>query len=310
MDALLTNTINQYITIFNGYLDQFLLWGKWLFYSLLTINVVWLALWYAFDRGSFTVTISDFIKRFFVIAFFYAIMINHGWLIELLQGAHEMGKTLTGIPLDPASIIANGIVIANKVLIPAQKASLMDGGLGMLIVFVTWLVTAFSFIGVALNLSLTLIVTTALISAATFFLGFIALDASSQIARRTLNAVLENCVRLLGIYLAVGVGARAVTAIAAAIRDKPSFDEYIWIMAACLLFWVVAKKLPEQLARLIKISLRENSSIATDVALQAGTVSRLPVAADGALGLAKIAGSSVQHVAEMYFEKQKNRNAK
>lgn len=261
MDAVLVTTINTYISTFNSYFGQFLEWGKWLFYSLLIINIAWISLWYAFDKSSFVDSVSAFIKHFFAIAIFYSVMINHEWLLQLLQTATFMGKALTGIPLDPVAIIANGIVIANKILLLAQQASLVSVGVGMLITFATWGVVIFTFVGVALHLALTLIITTACITVTSFFLAFAALGITSKIARQALDAVLANCCKLLGIYLAVGVGAPGIKNIANTLPDKiVSFDIYVWVIACCLLFWLVAKYLPEQLGNVMGNFLRNAHS--------------------------------------------------
>lgn len=304
MDVLVI-TINEYINVFNGYFDRFFEWGNWLFYTLLTINIVWLCLWYAFDKNSFVASTSSFIKQFFVIALFYAIMSNHQWLLTLLQTAGFMGKALVGIPLDPAAIIANGIVIANKILAPAQQASLTSMGLGMLIIFTTWCVVTFTFVSIAIYLSLTLIITTALITMAAFFLSFIALGVTSKIAHKTLDVVMANCVKLLGIYIVVGIGAKTVSSIGNLVPAKVvSFDIYTWIMAICILFWLLAKHLPQQLAQVVTNfmqDMRSESSVnnieTTSLAVAAvgdvrgSSLSARKIVADGAAGLAKIAGN-------------------
>jgi len=249
---ILTPTVNQYITSFSGYVNQFVEWGQWIFYFLLTVNIVWLTLWYAFDKHSFVESMADFLRQFFFIALFYTIMVNHGWLVSMLQTAKIMGKTLAGMPIDPSSIISNGIAIANKIIIPIHQTSIITAGFGLLVGFAAWVIITFTFVSIALNLAVTLIITTALITVSTFFLGFAALGATSQIARQALDVVLANCVKLLGIYLTVGVGAKTISGIAQSIpTELQSFDVYTWIIAASLLFWLVAKNLPEQLARIV-----------------------------------------------------------
>ena len=66
----ITQATQEYITVFSGYFDQFFKWGQWLFFGLLTINLVLMCLWYAFDRESFSDSMGQFIRKFFVIAFF------------------------------------------------------------------------------------------------------------------------------------------------------------------------------------------------------------------------------------------------
>jgi P-type conjugative transfer protein TrbL len=251
MDILFT-AAQTYMTIFSDYLNQFLAWGKWLFFSLLIINIVWMALWYACERYSFADNMPAFIKKFFVITFFYTIIANPDWLNEILTTMQFMGNTLTHAPIDPSSVIAQGIGVANKILASIEKSSLLASGFGLIIIAIVYVTILFAFISIALDLALTLIVTTALISMATFFLGFSALGITTQIAWRTLDIILANCIKLLAIYLVVAAGSQTIVNISAAIPGKiESFDPYVWITAVVLLFWLLAKNLPQQLIKII-----------------------------------------------------------
>lgn len=303
MDVL-TSTTQSYIDTFGSYINQFLAWGQWLFYSLLIINMLWLWLWYAVDKTSIVQGISSFLKKFFVILFFYTLMMNPEWLANILQTSLFMGKNLTGKPIDPSSIIANGIAIANKIIVPVIQSSILSMGFGTLVVGACYLAILYVFINVALEVAVTVIVTTALIVISTFFLGFSSLGATSQIARKTINIILANCIKLLGLYLVIGVGANTITTIANAIPQKMlALDPYCWIIAASFLFLCVAKNLPQQLARIVVSDAQENRG--TDVAAAAMAAVRyasiaMPVAkatevaarATGITGIAKLAGSA------------------
>lgn len=264
MDAIST-AAHSYIQTFSGFVNQFTQWGQWLFGLLFAVNFIWLMLWYAFDKESLTQGLSHFIKRFFIVMLFYTIMLHPQWLLSVLQTVEHMGSQLTHQPIDPSSIIAQGIGIANKIIVPVAKSSFLTLGFGGLVILVVYVVILFTFISVALELALTLIMTTALISVSTFFLGFAALNATSQIARQTLDVVLANCIKLLGIYLVVAAGAKTITTITQSIPESlVSFDPYVWIVAASLLFWLLAKNLPNQLARMVSGTIQETHG--TDVA--------------------------------------------
>jgi len=256
---ILTTASNSYMTTLQGYTHQFSEWGLWLFFSLLTINIVWTTLWYAFDRHSFAESMPSFIKNFFGVGVFYTIMMNPAWLCNLLKTVQFMGKTLTHLPIDPSSIISAGIGLGNQIIYPVVTSSLLTMGFGALIVGIVYVIVLGVFISIALDLALTLITTTALIAIATFFLGFAALGVTSQIARQTLDVILGNCVKLLGIYLVVAAGSQTMVKIGESIPSKiVSFDPYAWIVAAALLFWLIAKNLPNQLAKIISGAIQES----------------------------------------------------
>lgn len=255
----LTQVAQTYLAIFSSYFHQFLQWGEWLFYSLLVIQIVWMTLWYAFDYASFSESMSGFIKRFFVITFFYSIMSNPSWLAEILKTTLFMGKTLTNTSLDPSSLISIGIAIGNKIIIPIEKTNLLSTGFSSVLILIVYAWVVFVFLSVAIDLAITLIVTTALIAAATFFLGFSALETTAHIARQTLNIILENCFKLLGLYLVVGATNRTVPLLVNCIpKEMMNFDAYVWIIAIALLFWSLARNLPRQFAKIASNAIQDS----------------------------------------------------
>jgi P-type conjugative transfer protein TrbL len=267
MSNVITQASESYMNTFHGFVNQFMEWGQWIFLSLVTINIVWMCLWYAFDRHSFSESMPSFIKKFFSIAFFYTVMMNPSWLMDLLKTAQSMGQTLTNAPIDPSSLISQGIALGNKIIQPVQESSLLTMGFSLIILSLVYIIILFVFISIALELAVTLIITTALISIASFFLGFAALGATSQIARQTLDVVLGNCVKLLGIYLVAAAGSKTISMIIVFIPTtadqlkQSGLDGYAWIVAAAVLFWLIAKNLPSQLARIISGAIQESRGV-------------------------------------------------
>lgn len=247
------------MNLFSNYVNQFLTWGQWLFLGLVSINLVWMTLWYAFDKQSIAESMPDFIKRFFTLSLFYTIMIHPQWLMSLLETTTSMGHQLTQLPLDPSSMIENGIAIANKIIRPITDSSLLTLGFGAIIIAIVYIIILFAFISIALELALTLIITTVLISMASFFLGFGALGTTQAIARQTLDTILAHCVKVLGIYLVIAAGDQCMNHVTQSIPDKVvNFDAYAWVVSVSLLFWLIAKNLPNQLARIVSSAFHEN----------------------------------------------------
>lgn len=260
---ILTTAAESYMNTFKGFIAQFTEWGQWLFLSLVTINIVWICLWYAFDKNSISEGMPDFIRKFFVITLFYTIMMNPEWLMQILKTTQFMGNTLTGLPIDPSSLISAGIGLGNKIMAPIGQSSLLTAGFSLIILSLVYIFILFVFISIALDLAVTLIVTTALISAASFFLGFAALGSTSQIARQTLDVILGNCVKLLAMYLVVAAGSKTMADIALTIPANVidlvigGLDPYAWIIATAALFWLTSKIIPSQFARIITGGIQE-----------------------------------------------------
>jgi len=292
---IVTHAANSYIQIFSGYVNQFLQWGKWLFFSLLVINLVWLALWYAFDRHALAETLPSFLKKFFVISFFYTVMIHPAWLGSVLHTAQSMGQSLVHAPIDPSSIIAQGLGLANKLIVPVSHSSLLTMGFVFLLMLAVYIVVLFVFISIALDLALTLITTTALISIATFFLSLAALGATNQIARQTLDVILANCMKLLGIYLVVAAGSQTIAATALSVPPEiKTLDPYVWIVAVAVLFWLLAKNLPNQLARIFSGAIHDtHGESAAALMIATNQLSKV------AMSLGKVVGNTLQGAAKL-----------
>ena len=251
MDVL-TNTTSYYLATFRSFLHYFLDWGQMIFGGLLSIQTIWLTFWYAFEREAITQSLVDFLKQSFSIFLFYSLMIHTDWLFSMVNTAQVMGQQLTGVNVDPSAIIANGIMIANKILDPLKDSSLLTEIFGHLVAYTVYIVILFAFISIALELALTMILVTALITVSPFFLSFSALQATSPIARQTLDTILGYSVKLLGLYIVIAVGGQTIHFMSAQIpHTLESFDPYIWLAATALLFSLTARHLPNQLMRLV-----------------------------------------------------------
>ena len=128
---VLSHASQAYMNTFSAYTHTFMHWGQCLFFSLLVINITWMALWYAFDKQSISESMSSFIKKFAVIAIFYTIMTHPNWMLSVLDSVNVMGKELTHHDTDPSSVINMGLGLANKILTPFNKTSFLTAGFGL-----------------------------------------------------------------------------------------------------------------------------------------------------------------------------------
>lgn len=264
MSDILTISAHLYFKELAKHFNQFFDWGETIFFSLLTINITFCALWYAFENESFHVSIAEFIRKLFVILFFYTLMLFHGWLISLIKTAQFMGNSLTNMPTDPSSLISQGIGIANKIIYPVHASGLLVMGFGGFVILITYLVVLFSFISVALQLTVTLIVTTGLIVISPFCLAFSALARTEKIAYNILQIILANCFKLIGIYFVIAVGSQTISYLSGIIPEQVNnFDIYAWLLSVVLLFWMLTKNLPEQLAKLVSDLAQETQNYET-----------------------------------------------
>lgn len=240
---LITYLINQYTTIFSGFFSQFLSWGNGLFYSFTTMAIVWFCLWQAFEKPHVAAAMPEFLKEFFLIAFFYTIMINAaGWLSSIVDSTQSMGQQLTHQSIDPASVIQQGLTVANQILAPIKNLSAATTGLGTNLILLAYLSTLTAFIAVALDLAITLLTTTFFITVSSLFLAFSAFGFWRRVASRTLDMVVGHSFKLLTLYITIYAGNDVFMQIANNLPHDQvvSFDVYVWVAAAALLFWLTA----------------------------------------------------------------------
>lgn len=242
--------ITHYLTSFSSDINPLLVWGHALFLTLLIINLVWMALWHAFDQDTFSQAMPTFIKKFFVISIFYTVMTHPEWLTQLLQTTLFMGRTLTQINLQPQAILISGIQLSNKMMVPLAGGNLLTGGVGFIIALLVSLLVLFVFLSITLDVLVLLITTTFMISMASFFLGFA--PQNDRIACQTLNTILCQCMKLLGLYLVIGLGLHQMKQLAAlAPNQYTQLNVYVWISASVLLFWLLSKYIPRALSRIM-----------------------------------------------------------
>src|SRR5262249_7236028 len=144
-----------------------------------------------------------------------------------------------------------------------------------------------------------------LISLSPIFLSFSALQATQLIARGALDAILANCVKILGIYLVVAGSKGAIHKLASHIPIKLiAFDPYFWILAAVWLLWILAMGLPPQLARIVLGSFGEARGTSAG-AIVVTTINQARNMGLATSQVSKVAGSLIKtpfKLGKKYFE--------
>ena len=239
-----TTAATVYMNSFKSYSDQLMHWGKEIFSVLLAINITWAAIWYAFDKDSMVSSMSSFLKKFTVAIIFYSIMVNPSFLTSLIVTTTDMGKTITGYPMDPSSIISTGFSLGNKIIHQISTSSFLTATVGAFEALLVYVVIVFCFMSVALQISVAQLISTALAMLACFSLSFSALSASSKIAHKTIDALIGNCFKLLAYYIVVGSSLKVFDSIANLMPDGfKDMTPYGWMCASALLMWLLSKNL-------------------------------------------------------------------
>lgn len=301
-DAL-TSATNIFVTTFQGMQSDFFGYGQAIFFGLLTISIVMKGLEYGWTKD-ITESLPDWIRELIGASFFWTVMQNLSWLTAFVSSASVIGnKYVSGI--DPSSIILQGVTMTNTILQPLNQAGLLKAGAAMFVGIGCCFVIMFCLINIAMNVAVTAICTQGIISISPLFLAAGALKQSSPIARNAIDAVIGNSVKLMGYYLVIFAGNKALTIMAGQISgtfdpNSQSFDQYSYIISVVAVFYAVAKTLPDQLARLVTGVIQENRGINAMAAAMAAVsvVSKAMPALNAAITAAQGASSAFKPAAQ------------
>lgn len=292
-DAL-TFATETFRSSFIGIQADFLGYGQSIFFILLTITIVWKGLEYGWSKD-ITESMPSFIRELIGAMFFYSVMMNVVWLTSLPKSAMVIGQKYI-VNLDPSSIIVQGVVMCNTLMTPLIKAGLWDAGASLIVGLIACGAIMFCLINIAINVAVTTVITQALISVSPLFLAAGALKQSSQIARNLIDSIIGNTVKLIGYFLVIYAGTKAITTMSAQIDGTfdpatSSIDQFSYIVSVVGLYYGVAKTLPDQFAKLVTGVLQENRGI--DAVAAAMSAMRI---ASNVMPAAKVATTAVSAV--------------
>lgn len=274
MGTDISSLMALYIHQMQTLLTQFLQWGQWLFFSLLTLQLSWRGLQAAFSGQSLSDSLPPMLRELVVVGLFYTLMVHTDWLFQVISTVQTMGHHICQAPVDPSSLLSLGLSIGNHLLLPVAKTSLLSIPFSAILLLIVYVIVIYVFLKIALEVAVTLIVMTALVNLSAFFLAFSALSATRGIAQQTLDTLLSQAFRLLGIYVVIGCCYHSLLTLSQSFPvNLVSFDPTIWVAASVLLFYLLAEQLPAQLARLASSAMAEYraASPATMVASMAQT---------------------------------------
>lgn len=311
---VITDTTSLFLDSFHQYSSQFLQWGQQFFFVGLTITLVWMCLWNAFDKESFQNTMPSFIKEFFVIALFYTLMIHgYEWLKTIPSTAQFIGVHLGNQLVDPSSIVDRGIDGVNAIFTLLSKVGWDKKLLYGVVFAILALVVLFAFISIALDLALTIITIYFFITVSGFCLAFSVFSFTRAIARKSLDIVISYSMKLMALYLVVASGSSILKKTTVFFTANPQVENVFLYVATVFFFYLVCKNIPSQFAKLFSDVFQDTRGTdAAAIALSAISIASrskqaLNIAgavsggmSKGLAGLAKIAGSSVKNFGSHY----------
>lgn len=276
MSSIISTTITNYMNTFDSFSNQFLIWGKEIFFVSLGITIVWMCLWNAFDKSSFNESMASYLKEFVIITIFFTVMIYaNEYLKSVADTAKIIGAKLCNANIDPSALIDQGSALANKILSIPHKKGLLDALFSAVVLGIIYLIINLAFIAVAIEVAVTKLTIYFFISIASFLLAFCVFPFTRQIARKTIDIVFSNTMKLTAIYILIAAGNHIFTDIAKLVDNPTKNDVFTvcsWAIAATYLFLTLIKTIPNIMGNLFSNIAQGNSGVASAAAAVGGSM--------------------------------------
>jgi type IV secretion system protein TrbL len=225
--------VNQFVTAGMNYAAAIQPYALGLFIALLLIDI--LATWIQFiaegqlDPSFF---LGRLIKHLLSAGFVYLMIVNaFPWMSAIVQSFSRIGATVSGLPaLSPQSVLTLGGGMAETIFDTPASASLMNNFELAIVQSVAAFFVLLSFVIAAAVLTLTLVEAYLIVGGGVILLGFGVNRFTAPAAEGYFGYVIRVGVRLLFLYLVLGVGVQMATQWAATLTAAcaPTFTTIPW----------------------------------------------------------------------------------
>jgi type IV secretion system protein TrbL len=286
-NGVLTTVLNSFLTAFSAGFTNLLPWAKGLFYTLVGIEIVWAALYWALEGENF---VPQLITKVLFIGIFYWLVWNWATVAhEVVSGFVDVGAKAGGVPptavpdlQDPSQIINQFWALATP--IATYQASLPWYSIGKSMMFgFAYIILAVAIFIIAIQCALTYLEFYIVSVIATVLVPFGVNKHMAFLAERAFGAVIANGVKtaVLAFILA---SASVVIGSLTPPGASPSYADVFNLDAAVLLIAFIAWHAPGLAASLM----------GGGPALHAGHVARVGSTTGYLLGRAMSAGRGAE----------------
>lgn len=287
---MLNGIVEKLQTATQGMAGQLVGFATTLFWSLVTISMVWtfgMMLMRKADIGEY---FAELVRFIIVTGFFWWLLSNAvtgmnigGTIIESMR---DMAAQATGLgrELSPSGIVDVGF----NVLFTVYNADL--GIADKLLAYAVAVIILLIFAAVAVNMVLVLAESWFLLYGGLFVLGFGGSRWTSDMAINYYRQVLGVGFKLFGMAVIVGVGKGFIDGFLADLSKKPGILELAVILVAAYVFFKLSDRIPSMLASLIPGGGGPGGFAGGGGAVSAGAIAG---AAAGLAGAAMTGGASV-----------------
>ncbi len=292
--GILDQATQEFLRALQADYPKILDFAKGLFFYLAGIQIVVSAIWMMFN-GDPMEAAAKTIKLFFAIAFFYTLVVFGGsWMPQVINGFIDIGSHSSGISsLTPSSIMDQGTSIGFAIMDNFSHWGWITHPFGALLSCTILVAIVILYALLAAEMVIILVKSYVLITVSGLMFAFGANEAVRPMAINYFKAVIGIGLQLLVFYLIMGVGvsighnwAHLISQAAQNHELKP----FLVVMAAVIVFYMVAKNVPPFVAGLSGVSgFRSYGDAAVGAAITAGSM-----VAGGAGQIARGAGMGAQ----------------
>ncbi|AXC16437.1 Conjugative transfer protein TrbL (plasmid) [Acidisarcina polymorpha] len=191
----------------NAWIPTMVREASFLFYALASLDFAWSAPSFL-REGDFMGLFLSLIKKLLVISFFYAVLINgQVWIPAIVNSFAELGANSAGVSLvqNPSDIMAQGINLVAKLFAQISAVNLVTQPLGALTTVLAACIILLSYVIITLHYVVTKLEAVIVMSAGYIFLGFGGSRWTAPYFERYVSLAVSTGVRLMLIYLMLGV---------------------------------------------------------------------------------------------------------
>lgn len=215
--------LDQYRAVRLNWLTVAAAYANRLFGILALIEFAWTAALLAMEKTDLQGWTSALIRKMMFIGAFFALL-NFGadWIPRIIASFQIIGQTASGLPaLAPTDVLVTGLNIAGNLLSGAASSGWMGNfGTAMALVFAS-LLAFLAFLGLAVQLVVTLVESYLVIGAGFIFLGFGGSRWTAPYVERYISLAVSTGVKVMVLYLLLGAGLSLTTGWVAAANIVP-----------------------------------------------------------------------------------------
>lgn len=295
-NGLLTDIATRYQSAASGWATYIMGRATWLYWTLVTISLVWTGGMMALRGAGLQEFFSEFVRFIMTTGFFWwLLMMAPTFVPGIYQSMSMIGANASGLSSDlkPSGIVDIGFAILNSVLDNSSLWEPIDSLFGFIMALVILVVLAL----IAVNMVVLLISGWVVGYAGIIYLGFGGSRWTSEMAISFYKTVLAIGIQLMAMILLVGIGKTFMDDYYSRMASGIELKETAVLMVAALVLLILVNKVPQLISSIASsnVGMSGLGSYGSGTALAAAGVAGAAVGVGASMiaaGAANIAGGA------------------